>query len=305
MERGVVLSPKFKRLPTGDVLFKSAVDEMELRKYLTYWDKIDVPKSSFIEFDCHQFRLLEASGHISRTPYGRKQQFKSYRISQSNQIYLGGVMSGEIDDCTNVTINRECGDQILRAHEDVFLLRSGNEPGQWSKAQVSQDIISFDSEDKAAIEIELYNLLPVPSIDTPLYEILEFKESYRSELLAFRCYLDEMYQEIIGAADILRSRTTNLTRLEMAIRDIEKTMSESKIKIFTESLRSILSGVDGVVGTGLAVGATVATSSFGMSPLVAGISGAGVIAATKVLSQSKSTVKNDLTYLKSIRRNFN
>lgn len=304
MERGVVLSPKFTRLPTGDVLFKSAVDEKELRKYLTYWDKIDVPKSSFIEFDCHQFRLLEDSGHINRTPYGDKRYPIGISLRNSSQIYLGGTNSCEIDDCTNVTISRECGDQILRAHEDVFLLRSGVEPGQWSKAQVSQDILAFDIEDKAAIEVELYNLLPVPSVDTPLYEILEFKSSHQPELLAFRCYLDEIYQDIIGAADIHRSRTTNMTRLERAIRDLETTMRESKIKIFSDSLRSVLSGLDGVVGTGLAVAATAASASFGMTPLVAGLSGAGVIMATKIIPQSKNTIKNDLTYLKSIRKNF-
>lgn len=304
MDRGVVLSPKFTRLPTGDVLFKSAVDEKELRKYLTYWDKIDVPKSSFIEFDCHQFRLLEDSGHITRTPYGDKRYPIGYRISNSHQVYMGGISSGEIDDCTNITISRDCGNQILRAHEDVFLLRSGLEPGQWSKAQVSQDIIAIDIEDKAAIEIELYNLLPVPSVDTPLYEILEFKNSHQAELQAFRCYLDEIYQDIIGAADIHRSRTTNMTRLESTIRDLEITMRESKIKIVSDSLRSVLSGLDGVVGTGLAIGATAASASFGMSPLVAGISGAGIIMATKILPQSKRTIKNDLTYLKSIRKNF-
>lgn len=58
----IVLSPQFTRLPTGDVLFKSAVDDFELRKYVTYWDKIDVPRSSFIDIDidCHKFRMLEA-----------------------------------------------------------------------------------------------------------------------------------------------------------------------------------------------------------------------------------------------------
>ncbi|CAK2814969.1 conserved hypothetical protein [Vibrio crassostreae] len=304
MERGVVLSPQFTRLPTGDVLFKSAVDDFELRKYLTYWDKIDVPKSSFIEFDCNQFRLLEASGHLSRTTYGEKRYPIGAKISNSHQIYLGGVFSAEIDDCTNLTINKVCGEQILKAHEDVYMLRSGKEPGQWSKAQVSTDFISFDAEDREAIEIEFYNMLPVPSAETPLEDILEFKVKRHDELVAFRGYLDDMYQQIIGAADIPRARNTQLNRLEQAIRDVDKTMKESKIKVFVDSLRSVLSGLDGIVGTGLAVGTTVTASAIGTTPLIAGLSGAAVIAGTKIMSQPKNVAKNDLTYLKSLRSNF-
>ncbi|MFH4429805.1 DUF6236 family protein [Vibrio alginolyticus] len=304
MERGVVLSPQFSRLPTGDVLFKSAIDDFELRKYLTYWDKIDVPKSSFIEFDCHQFRLLEASGHLTRTIYGEKRYPIGASLSNSRQIYLGGVFSAEINDCIDLTINRACGEQILQAHEDVYLLRSGQEPGQWSKAQVSTDLITFDSKNTEAIEIELYNMLPVPSPSTPLEDILEFKENHHDELIAFRCYLDEMYQQIIGAADVPKARNTQLNRLEQAVRDIDRTMKESKMQVLPDSLRSVLSGLDGIVGTGFAVGTTVVASALGTTPFVAGLAGAAVIAGTKLIPQSQSAAKNDLTYLKSLRSNF-
>ncbi|MCR9921812.1 DUF6236 family protein [Vibrio alginolyticus] len=304
MERGVVLSPQFSYLPTGQVLFKSAVDDFELRKYLTYWDKIDIPKSSFIEFDCQQFRTLESSGHLIRTPYGSPQSFRAVNLSNVRQLYLGNAMSARIDDCTNMTLNRSCGDQILQAHEDVYLLQSGKEPGQWSKAQVSTSLLSFDPEDKPAIEIELYNMLPVPSANTPLEDILEFKLQHHDELVAFRCYLDEMYQQIIGAADIPKARNSQLNRLEQAVRDVDRTMRESRIRAFPDSLRSVLSGLDGIVGTGLAVGGTVAATSFGVPPLVAGLASAAVIAGTKMIPQSKGTTKNDLTYLKSLRSNF-
>lgn len=304
MERGVVLSPKFTRLPTGDVQFKSAVDDFELRKYLTYWDKIDVPKSSFIEFDCHQFRLLEAEGHLSRTVYGNKEYPIGARLSNSHQIYLGGVFSAEINDCTNLTINKVCGDQILKAHEDVYSLHSAQEPGQWSKAQVSTDLITFNAEDKEAIEIELYNMLPVPSADTPLEDIIKFKKTRHDELVAFRSYLDEMYQQIIGAADVPRARNTQLNRLEQAIRDVDQTMKEARIRIIPDSLRAILAGLDGIVGTGLAVGTATVASALGTTPLIAGLAGAAVVTGIKMIPQPKSTAKNDLTYLKSVHSNF-
>ncbi|MEZ8949117.1 DUF6236 family protein [Vibrio sp. 10N.247.311.18] len=152
--------------------------------------------------------------------------------------------------------------------------------------------------------MELYNMLPVPSANTPLEDILEFKLQHHDELVAFRCYLDEMYQQIIGAADIPSARNSQLNRLEQAVRDVDRTMRESRIRVFPDSLRSVLSGLDGIVGTGLAVGGIVAAASFGVPPLVAGLASAAVIAGTKMIPQSKGTTKNDLTYLKSLRSNF-
>ncbi|WP_318444548.1 DUF6236 family protein [Photobacterium leiognathi] len=308
MERGIVLSPQFSFLPTGEVFFKSAVDEMELRKYLLYWDKINVPKSSFLDFDCHQFRFLQKAGVLERTPYG--QEYNMYALGMNNSrnlmmrnIGLGqGVGLARIDDCTNIHLDRYAGDEILRAHEDVYMLLESKNKGCWSKGQVASELMSFDAEDKQSLEFNLYNLLPVPSVDTPLGDILEFKTRRYDELLAFRIYLDELYQSIISSADIPRAYNTEMTKLELSLRDLNRTMKESKIQIVIDSLRSVMGGMGEILG--LSLGAIGAASTFGVTPLIAGLSGAGIGIAAKVIPQSKNSIPKELTYIKSIKKDL-
>ncbi|WP_447885197.1 DUF6236 family protein [Serratia fonticola] len=301
MKRGVVLSPAFTKLPTGDVMFKSAVDDLELHKYLTYWDIIDVPRNSYINFDCHQFRFLEETGYLQRTNYGDINQHASANISDCHRLCLRGNVSAIIDDCTDITISSHAGNQIINAHEDVFMLRNASSPGQWSKAQVSDKVVASEIVNKPGIEIELYNYLPIPSIDTPLDDIIKFKESRADELQAFRCYLDEVYQNIISAADVPRARITAINNIERAVKDIHTTLHESRIKTLMGTLRSVVSDTSGVVGLGLTA---AGVSMFGMSPLVTGLSFTGLAIASKVLTQSKKDNNSDFVYLKSVSKEF-
>ncbi|ELU8126848.1 hypothetical protein SDD14_003589 [Vibrio cholerae] len=301
MHRGIVLSPKFTKLPTGDVFFESAVDNVELLKYLLYWDKIDVPKSSIVQFDCWQFDFLEKEGVLQRTPYGTN-KYLACHFSNSHQISLKGS-TALISDCTKITLDRYAGDEIVRAHEDVHMLLSSTEAGCWSKAQMSSSIISSDTVNKTGIELELYNLLPIPHHRTNLSDVLEFKHKRHDELIAFRIYLDDLYQSIINSADIPRAFNTEMNRLEMSLRDLDRTMKESKIRVVVDSLRSIMSGMDGVLGLG--VGAAGVATLLGVSPLIAGMSGAGIGVAAKLIPQSKSSIPKELTYIKSIRQKLN
>ena len=112
MERGIVLSPQFEYQPNGGVLFRSATDDFELRKYLLYWDKIDVPKCSSIEFDCWQFQELERAGVMQRTRFGTKPKFIGMRMEQCSIINVSNFMTTEIIDCFDVTLSRQAGDEI-------------------------------------------------------------------------------------------------------------------------------------------------------------------------------------------------
>lgn len=309
MSRGIVLSPKFSYLPTGGVLFNSAVDELELRKYLLYWDKINVPESSYLKFDCHEFRFLQDVGVLDRTPYGKEYDGYAFHMQGSHRCSMN-IRTGDntglgiIDDCTSTMLNRRAGDEILRAHEDVYMLLNGKEPGLWSKGQMSSSLMSFDAENKLGIELNLYNALPVPSVDTSLDCIVKFKESREDELIAFRYYLDGIYRSVINSGDlpIGRAFDSEMSRLNVTLRDLDRTMKESKIKVVAGSLKSVMSGMDGILGTGAGF-AGIATL-LSLSPVVAGLSGAGIALAAKLIPQSKSSIPKELTYLKSIKCNF-
>lgn len=311
MDRGIVLSPKFIYRPTGDVLFESSVDDFELRKYLLYWDKINVPRSTYIDFDCDQFRLLQDAGRLERTAYGPQYDGYVFNLANSQEIYMrnirfgGRTGLGKIDNCRNVALDRHVGEQILNAHNDVFMLLDAKEPGCWSKGQMSSSPITFDEKNERGVEINLYNLLPVPSADTSLLDIIKFKDSRHDELVAFRVYLDDLYQSIRNSQDPARAFNTEMNRLNLALIDLNKVMKESRFRVVVDSLRSVLNGFDGIVGLGLAAGtATTLTSALGVPPLVAGLSAAGLAIAPKLIPQSNSNIPSHFTYIKSVRSTF-
>lgn len=302
MEKGIVLSPQFEYQLDGSVLFRSATDDFELRKYLLYWDKIDVPKCSTIEFDCWQFQELERSGVLQRTRVGAKPSFIGMRLESSSHISVDSFMTAEIVDCTNVKLSNKAGDAILAAHDAVFRSLDAQDAGSWVKAQISEKILTANPIDKSGIELELYRLLPVPTAETPFDEILEFKYHHHDELLAFRCYLDELYQSILAADDAPRARNTAITKLELAIRDVNRTLKQSGITVCVDTLRSIISDTNGILG--LALGAAGAASIFGVDPLHAGAAGALISIAPKLIPQSANSTPAELMYLKSVRKEF-
>ena len=75
--------------------------------------------------------------------------------------------------------------------------------------------------------MELYDALPVPSYDTPLSEVLEFKARRTAELLALRSALDELYQGIVSSADVPHARNATISRLEATLADMQKASRES------------------------------------------------------------------------------
>ncbi len=302
MERGIVLSPQFEYTATGGALFRSATDDFELRKYLLYWDKIEVPKCSSIEFDCWQFQELEKAGALQRTRHGEKPRSIGMRMEQSSVMNVSGFMTAEIIDCTDVTLSKRAGDEILASHEAIFNQLNEANPGLWSKAQISDNILSATPVDKESIELELHDLLPVPTVSTPFNSILEFKYKHHDELLAFRCYLDELYQSVLTAGDIPRAKNTAMIKLESAIRDVNRTLEQSKIEVSIDSLRSVISDTTGILGLTLAALGTA--SQFDFDPLKAGLAGAAIGIAPKLIRQSSNSIPAELMYLKSVRREF-
>ncbi len=151
-------------------------------------------------------------------------------------------------------------------------------------------------------------MLPVPSPGTPFIDILEFKQRRKDELLEFRTYLDDIYQKIINSADIPRSKNTEISKLETAIKNLDETLSESGISRTVTSLRATLnSDFLGIAGIGLSIGLTAIpyASQIPMTPLALGMTGAGILASIKAFSMpDPSNCTVGLNYLSSVRNNF-
>jgi len=176
------------------------------------------------------------------------------------------------------------------------------EPGVWSLAQSSYLPYFIDGVNKSVVEFELYNVLPVPTVDVPLNDILEFKLRRKDELLEFRVYLDELYQNVLSSENTQSAKNAAVAKINIALSAINKTLEESHIRKGISSLRSaIQSDFSGIIGTALASGAM--SNFLQMTPVIAGLTGGGFYLAVKTLIAPNVITQNKpLNYIKSSMR---
>lgn len=273
-KKGIVVSPPFEPIYTGGISCGGDPDPIEIRKYLLYWDEIDYPTNTLIHVSSKDIDYLETTGVLKRT----------------HVIFQGTINSGQ-------------GEFFIAAQEAALRKNQQDEPGCWTMAQLSNIPFYTQQSKGMGVEVELYDMLPVPNQDTPLAEILEFKQKRSDELTAFRCYLDELNEKIITSKDIPRAKNAQLARLELALKDIDKTISESGFKRITTNLKHVInSDFSGIVGAGL--GAAGISSIVQMSPLIAGVAGAGLVTGIKGLMMPSVQCPTDFNYIQSVRRNF-
>ena len=273
-KKGIVVSPPFEPIYTGGIRCGGDPDPLELRKYLLYWDEIDYPTNTLIRVSSYDIDYLESTGFLKRT----------------HVRFEGAISSGR-------------GEFFIAAQEAALRKNQQEEPGCWTMAQLSNVPYYTQQALGTGVEFELYDMLPVPDQGTPLAEILEFKSKRNDELTAFRCSLDEINEEIISSKDIPRAKNSRLARLEMSLKDIDKTINETGIKRVTTNLKHVIhSDFSGIVGAGL--GAAGIASLIQMSPLIAGVAGAGLVVGVKSVVMPSSQCPSDFNYIKSIRKNF-
>lgn len=274
-KRGIVISPPFERLQTGIIRVGGYLSTHDIRKYLLYWDEIDYPDNNFISVDAGtDMQYLIDSGFASRT-----QVSFQYDLDPANEF-------------------------LLEAQQAAFDKRNQHEPGAWSLAQPVDEPFFANAQSSLAIEYELWNALPVPSHDVPLGDILEFKAKRRDELLALRVFLDEMHQAIVSSADIPRAKSTQLTKLELSLKDVDRVLGEHGISKMMTSLRGFIAGEYGnILGAGSA--ASCVGPLIGIDPFTAGALGAGFAFAIKpILSPRAPQGTHPLVYVSSIRQSF-
>lgn len=273
-KRGIVISPPFEVLTGGGISCGGNPSPADLRKYLLYWDEIDYPSNNFVYVDGGQDIdfLIET------------------KIASRTHIQFQGAMSSGN------------GEFFLMAQQAAFEKHDKEQPGAWSVAQLGATPYFPNTRPSLAIEYQLWNALPVPQADVPLNEILEFKAKRHAELLALRVYLDEMYQSVISSADIPRAANTQITKLEGALKEIDRTLGESGIRKVITSLRGFIAGeFTNIAGTGL--GAAGVAPFIEISPLVAAVAGAGIAFAVKpVLSPRAPKESHPLMYVASVRK---
>jgi hypothetical protein len=277
--RGIVVAPRFEF--DGQTLHFPGlvgVEAEDLRKYLLYWDKIDYPNNNLIGTGTgpNEHFLIEA-GVLRRTDI----RFTSF----SGNIGYGYIL----------------------AQAQALQINNQREPGLWSMVQTANRLFlpSEVSHETRALEIELYNVLPVPSEEVSLEDILRFKERRNDELLALRAAMDELYLEVIDSSDVPRAKTAALRRLENSLRNLHTATNESWASKLLASLRVELNMPN--IATHAVVGAALAPTVLDISPSLGAALGA---TAAAIKFEFRTTRKadalppelKDFAYLQSAER---
>lgn len=247
-QRGIVINPGVRSLgQTGFSVDLTGLDPL-LRRCLLYWDRINWPDNNLVSIGGGpDVDFLLSTGVLQRT-----------------HIRYSGGFSG---DLTPV---------FAQGQLKTFEMLNRNEPGLWSIAQDAETLTFADQDlpSKRALEVSLYNALPVVADTVPYADILEFREKYRPELLQLRQHMDGLYENLLSAEDTQRTYVSLLDQLALSLNEIERALIGMKLPsyrsscsleikldelILKSSYGAAFAGILGVPSPlGVAVGAAVA-----------------------------------------------
>lgn len=255
--KGILLSPNVKADRFGNIeIVDTAIDELELRRCLLYWDRILNPSSSSVCF-----------GNPTQTDF----------------LVKSGVM-----ECPTIPTNST--NHYPRALVDYFYSRNQQEPGAWSMSESALHFLreSGDLSGSRGTLFELYAAIPIPDRNASYEDILTFKSKWRDEIVPLQLKLDELYSRVVNSNDpsfelkrALREIESNCIAVIRLGREVGMPLRASNLKfafsgdVSTSDIFASLAGgfgglsfempelgaLLGVVGSRLNVGVTSSISS--------------------------------------------
>ncbi|MBP1034015.1 hypothetical protein J8631_00410 [Serratia fonticola] len=210
MKRGVVCSSRELIKTVGGFSVGKSLSPIDVNYFTLYWDKLVVPTNDAIHFPIANEKELVRCGVLERPVF----KVDSVTSSDYPSLFAGTQL------------------------QMIDILREEDRSSIWSAHFMGNEIHlpPDESIQKLAIQLDLTGLLPVPTQDTPLHEILEFKERRAAELIALHECLDASYLEILSSGDIDLQRSKTISKLKESIADINKLNREGWRTPITASL---------------------------------------------------------------------
>ncbi|MDX2370539.1 MAG: DUF6236 family protein [Colwellia sp.] len=165
MDKGIIASPFKVDFQGGEFSFSTVISGERLRYYLLYWNEVVIPTNNLIHIGVDPNEDLLISQGILKRP--------SVSLPQ-----IGG----------------DGGKSLLQSQAIVAEALMGMEPGKWVFMQEGDklNLTEEHSEVRSNITLDIANIMPVPPIDTPIEDILEFKLARKDELKELWHYLDDL-----------------------------------------------------------------------------------------------------------------
>lgn len=169
MDKGIIASPFKVKSNGNDLGLETAISGERLRYYLLYWDEVVIPTNNILHIGVDPDEDLLISQGILKRP--------SVRLSR-----IGG----------------DGGKSLLQSQAIVAETLMGMEPGKWFLMQDGDklNLSEEHSEVRNNITLDIANIMPVPPIDTPIEDILEFKLNRKDELHELWHYLDDLCVQV-------------------------------------------------------------------------------------------------------------
>lgn len=192
--RGLIVSTPIVFSDGGSFsLSAGGFSPQDLRLWLLFWDKLDFPKGESI--------VLGG---------GAEEDFLIDRgIMQRTKLR---------DDSIHITTGREdpYSQEFVRSHLDLLRDLNLSDKGGWA-LDISERGLHLPArelvEDKGFL-VELTNALPVPDVDVPLEDVVDFKVRNHDLLLSLRAHLDGLYQGARHDPEKPFAENVALTKLE-------------------------------------------------------------------------------------------
>lgn len=169
LDKGIIASP-FKVSSHGEGFgLETVIGGERLRYYLLYWDEVVIPTNNLLHVGVAQDEDLLISQGILKRP--------SVSLSR-----IGG----------------DGGKSLLQSQAIVAEALMGMEPGKWVFMQDGDklNLSEEHSEIRNNITLDIANIMPVPPVETPIEDILEFKLNRKDELHELWHYLDELCLQV-------------------------------------------------------------------------------------------------------------
>ena len=264
MDRGVIASPGIITPLGQGFRLERNISAEELRYYVMYWDKVVIPGNNLVYIGIPEEEDLISCGAIERPKIGFQGNFQ------------GDQVTNAILSCQSIVASELVNDKST----------------DWVMHQIGNSIICPEefNETRNIIRVDLANVLPVPSADTPINEVLEFKERRSSELKELHEALDEFYEQILTSPDPELSTKKVVSRLQESVSNLNTASNEkfNHSRKFDFSAELNLSGKD--ISLGASSGALIDFLATGYTIPLATIAGA-IISTINIRSKSTNTFK--------------
>ncbi len=263
MERGVVATPGIIHVRGSGFTLERSLSPQELRYYALYWDKVVIPASNLVYIGIPEENTLIETGVVSRP-----------------RVQFRGSFSGA-----------EVGNSFAIAQAEVGKKLIAEEPSvDWVLHQFGSSLAipnQFSCELRT-VRFELVNLLPVPSGDVPMPDVLEFKERRRDEFANLHKCLDEAYLEALRSPDPRLGSRIAVGNLREAIASLDAVSTESWKRTTKYDFSAELNIELARIAQGAAAGAAFDFFLIAMTIPVGTIAGA-IVSAFKLSAKASST----------------